>query len=569
MNIPSRSTSLVSVPRVLSLLILVSGLSAQISEQQLRLSVPQDWTHRHVMFGRRLIAQHPELAAAEPRMVHQFYRQVQFPTRFDGTVSDSTVSGADEQSTEAAAADLKRDWNVDLGSTGTSFVRIGMSPAKFKFDVNTAPSCVNDYVVFGLTVAGVSGGQGNLVALNQLYRGPGPGLCGTGAAAVLFSYNTTTVPGGVIRTSPVLSLDGTKIAFVESSTGASSIFHVLTWATGAGNGTTALLSADPGVGNTATMTSLTYSATANNTRSSPWIDYVNDAAYVGANDGKVYKITGVFKGTPTLAGAPWPVLIGTNRTLSSPVLDQFTRNLFIGDNLGILWSFNADAPATKRSLVVGKATGTNPAILDGPILDAANGTVFAVSANDGASAVVVQADTATLNPLTRARIGLGSFGAVTSVNLYDGAFDNNYFNGLPTGFLFVCGTGAADTTPWRYSFQFTGRVMNTLPSDSGQILNSTRSRCSPITEFFNPNVPAGGMDFFFWGMTADCAGPATQGCVMSRTSPGGLVTFRNEPGGTSVVSVDNTSTSPQASSIYFTDLGTPRRAVKFTQNGLN
>src|SRR6266581_8861055 len=49
------------------------------------------------------------------------------------------------------------------------------------------------------------------------------------------TFRTTPLrlPGGRILTSPVLSLDGKKIAFVES-TATSSIFHVLTWATDAG-----------------------------------------------------------------------------------------------------------------------------------------------------------------------------------------------------------------------------------------------------------------------------------------------------------------------------------------------
>jgi hypothetical protein len=544
--------------RVLSLLIFVSGLSAQVSEHRSRLGVPQDWTHRHVVFGHKLMAEHPLLTAVEPRLLHEFYRRapVSLPSGTAPLVSD-------EQLAAMSAPGAQRDWNLFLGN---GWVRIGMSPAKYSFDVNAAPSCTNDYVVFGLATSGVTGGQGNLVAVNNLYRGTG-GLCGGLAApTTLFSYNTTTVSGSEIKTSPVLSLDGTKIAFIESA-GTSSIFHVLKWATGAGNGTSPTVSATPGVGNTATMTSLTYAA-ATDTRSSPWIDYTNDIAYVGADDGNLYKITGVFNGTPTLAGAPWPVLIGANRILTSPVLDQFTKNLFLGDSTGRLWSVSSVTPANKSNLAVGLANVANPAVIDGPILDSSNGTVFAVSSNDGTSAVVVQAGTTNLNELARARIGRGSQGGSVSVNLYDGAFDNNYFKGLPTGFLFVCGTGAADSTPWRYSFQFTGGIMNTLPSDSGQILNVALARCSPISEFFNPNIGAGGTDFFFWGVTTNCTGPATLGCVMSRTSPGGVVTTANEPSGTSTVIVDNVSTAGQASSIYFTDLGQGRRAVKLTQNGL-
>jgi hypothetical protein len=225
---------------------------------------------------------------------------------------------------------------------------------------------------------------------------------------------------------------------------------------------------------------------------------------------------------------------------------------------------NADTPATVRSLNVGLPGATNSAILDAPIVDADNGTVFAVSSNDGTSAVVVQADAATLLQLRRGRIGQGSTGG-TVVNLYDGAFNHDYFNNPGTGSLFLCGTGAADTTPWRYFFTFSGRIMRANPSSSRQILNSTASRCSPITEFFNPNIGATGTDFFFWGLTADCVGNA--GCIMSRTNSDVILTV-SESNGTSAIIVDNISTAPQASSIYFTSQSGPRRAVKLTQNGL-
>jgi len=423
-----------------------------------------------------------------------------------------------------------------------------------------------------LDVAGVTGGQGNLVAFNNLYRGPG-GFCGTGAPTTYFSYNTTTVAGGSIDTSPVISIDGKKIAFVES-TATSSIFHVLKWATGPGNGTSPVVSATPGVGNTATMTSLTYAPANTNTRSSPWIDYEQDVAYVGADNGRLYKITGVFRGTPTLAGAPWPVLINNNRLLTGPVLDQLTRNIFVGDARGILWSVNANTPATVRSLNIGLPGATNATIFDPPIVDVDNGTVFAISSNDGTSAVVVQADTGTLAQLRRGRIGQGSSGGFTA-DLYGGAFTHDYFNNPATGSLFLCGTGAADVTPWQYSFGFTFDgtlgtfVMDTTPTFSEQLSISTASRCTGWTEFLNPFVN-GGTDFFFFGLTVDCTGVGTPGCVAARTNDDldPLITA-DITGGPRGIVIDNDSTAPQASSIYFSGVvSSNNTAYKLTQDGL-
>jgi hypothetical protein len=411
----------------------------------------------------------------------------------------------------------------------------------------------------------VTGGQANLVGFNNLYSGAG-GICGPGGPTLLFAYNTTT-SGGKIMTSPVLSLDGKKIAFVESGT-ASSIFHVITWK--AGNGSSPTNSAAPG----AKMTSLTFDAGATDSISSPWVDYKNDVAYVGANDGLLYKINNVFTGTPTLAGAPWPVTIGTGGPgktlrLTAPVLDQVTGNLFVGDNRGTLWSVNTVTPSTVKSLAVGMFTKLNPSIIDAPIVDPTNGTVIATSSSDGTSAVIVQADTTSLAQLARARIGQGSLGG-TAINLYDGTFNNDYFNDPSTGLILVCGTGAGDSTPWRYTFPFVGRVLQTTATSSTQILNSTTSRCSPISEIFNPNIGvAPGTDLFFWGMTQDCTGAGVAGgCVMSLTNLG-VVTTAKETGGTSAIVMDNFSPLGQASSIYFTDASTPRVAVKLTQQGLN
>jgi hypothetical protein len=534
----------------LLLLLAVATLSAPFAKKKTGVCFPQDWSQRHLIFSRQALIDHPELARREPRLLFQAMRQPQIPT-----------DGVRQTENPASLPDSERDWNVSLG---TGHVAAGMSPAKFGLDTSVPPSCTNDYVLFALNVAGTTGGQASLVAYNNLYSGPG-GFCGTGGPSVLFSYNTTTA-GGKNQTSPALSLDGTQVAFVESSA-SSSVFHVVKWATGPGNGTSATNSAAPGVGNSATETMLTYATTATNTRSAPWIDYQNDAAYVGADDGKIYKITPVFNGTPALAGAPWPVTIAAGRRLTAPVLDPVTQDIFVGDGQGFLWQLSL-ATLTKKSLAVGSSGMRNPGLIDGPLVDVTNKTIFAISSNDGTSAVVVQADTPTLTQMTRARVGMGSTGTPgTNVNLYDGNFSNNYFNNPQSGYLFVCGTGAADTTPWRYFIGFTGAKMNSTASTSAQILSSTRARCSPITEFFNPNIGSVGTDFFFWGMTADCSGANSSGCIFARTNFD-VVTKLDETGGTSVIVIDNDSTLGQASSVYFTNLNNPSLGVKLTQNGL-
>jgi hypothetical protein len=526
---------------------LVSSMWAQDVAAPRNTGVPQDWSQGHIVFSRDTLALHPDLIYREPRVLHQALQRWQ-PANSD------VFRAVDPVQASADASGDKRDWNVNLMKGRIS---LNMFPAKFSFDPAAPPDCTKDYVIFGLAVVGVTSGQANLVAYNNLYSGTG-GLCGA-APTVLFAYNTSTTATGKIVTSPVLSVDGKKIAFVESVTGspASAIFHVLTWT--AGQGTTAAAAAP-------SMTSTIFATAANSTTSSPWIDYSTDTAYLGADSGLVYKITGVFKGTPTLAGHPWPVTVSTNFHLTPPVLDSARGVLMVGSANGSLYQINTTTGALS-TLVVGKSGSTSPGIVAAPIVDITNGTTFVVSANDGTSAVLAQADTATMTLLAKARIGQGSSGG-TVLNIFQPAFTNSYFTSPSTGNVRLCGTGAADTTPWQYAFGFTGRTMKTTAAFSKQLLASTDARCTGWTEFFNPNV-SGGTDFFFFGLTQDCTAPGTgptDGCVVSRTSD---TTFTKATlnGGPSGIVVDNYSTSGQASSIYLSGAKV-NTGYKFTQNGL-
>jgi hypothetical protein len=251
--------------------------------------------------------------------------------------------------------------------------------------------------------------------------------------------------------------------------------------------------------------------------------------------------------------------------LSSPVLDKNLGLVMVGSQNGTFYSIDAATGAVK-SLVVG-GNGRNPGILAAAIVDVTNGTSFVVSANDGTSGVLVQVDSATMTQLTKGRIGRASKGN-TTVNLFQPAFSNDYFTSPSLGVARLCGTGAADSTPWQYAFGFTGITMNATPVSSSQLLTSATARCTGWTEFFNPNVGAGGTDFFFFGLTEECTGAGTSGCVQARNANGSLLSFANITGGPSGIVVDNFSTAAQASSIYFTGATVPNTAYKLTQNGL-
>lgn len=542
--------------------ILVSGLSAQVSDLRPSAGVPEDWSHHRIKFSSAYLRQHPEMAAREPRAVAQLYREAfrQFRAQMGSVLPAAQTASAD---TLAPHPDL----SVVLGNGRIQF---GQFPAKWNADPTAAPSCTTDYVIYTLNAVGATGGQPSIVGLNNLYAGGANPLCTGSQLNFLFTYNTTTIVNGRILTSPVLSLDGKKVAFVETSTVAgsrNSVFHVLNIPT-SGTHVTAVPSSAPPAG---ALTSATIGA-ASNARSSPWVDYASDTAYVALDNGRLYKITGVFKGTPTVViTAPWPVTINLNSTLTSPVLDSTTGNVFLGAGNGRLYTVNVNAPGPPTAIQVGKNGAATPGIFDSVLFDATGATIFAVSANDNvlAGAAVVQVNsTSPFSVAARVGIGLGNSGGA-AINLYDGDFDNNYFNSPATGHMLICGTGAADTIPNRYLLNFNASGVlqpGGAPVPVATATAATPPVCSPMTEYFNPNI-AGGTDFFFWGVTKNCPTNAA-GCVMALTNES---TLKAAPvtGGTSGIIIDNDYvTKTGGSSIYFSSEAAPNTAYNFTQQGL-
>ena len=174
-------------------------------------------------------------------------------------------------------------------------------------------------------------------------------------------------------TSPVISLDGTKIAYVESAT-KSTVFHILTWKSG--EGTSATKAANPAAsgacGTGSCLKSITLSTTATDTLSSPWIDYQTDKAFIGTDDGKIYRVSCVF----TCAASANPIIDwtytlpvagtgGAAATPNGPVYDFPSGRLFVGDQLGEVWVINAKTgtPTLNAGPLMiggGGCTTTNP-----------------------------------------------------------------------------------------------------------------------------------------------------------------------------------------------------------------
>ena len=126
----------------------------------------------------------------------------------------------------------------------------------------------------------------------------------------------------------------------------------------AGEGTSATAAATPTLNGACTGTvaaptssclkSVTLSATATDTLSSPWVDYQTDKAFVGTDDGKIYRISCVFtcalNTNPTVDWTFTLPVAGTGGAAAKPngpVYDFPSGRLFVGDQLGELWVINA------------------------------------------------------------------------------------------------------------------------------------------------------------------------------------------------------------------------------------
>jgi len=430
------------------------------------------------------------------------------------------------------------DWSVELGAAGTAVTQY---PAKYSFDVNATPDCTKDFVVFAINSA-PSATQANIAAFNNLYSGANiggnPPLCSGGAPGTLWAYRAGTAR---IATSPVLSLDGTKVAFVDNANPA--VFHVLTWS--AADGGTVPAPATPTAGE---IVNLTLTGATTDPDSSPFVDYYNDFAYVGTNNGRLYKITGVFHGTPALAGAPWPIT-GLGTALTSPVIDFSTGNIFIGNAAGQLYGFtSAGAAITGSPATIGNG-GAHGMLADPVLVDGLNGLLYVATGRNTAAGTAIVAQVSTSNLSSPVVASIGSNNVTT---IHAPAFNAPYFSGMSNGsgtaqwFLYVCGlANGPATSPVLYRVGFNGSpgTMKTAVDATTVSLSANNGeQCSPLTEFQN------GVDRLFLGLLTSAF---VEYFDISTTTTPTLGAQVSEAGGTSGIIVDNVSSAVQASSIYF------------------
>jgi len=523
--------------------------------------LPLDWSTRHVIFTH---GASPAVAAAAARDPRSW---IQWALRNAFLFSNW---GRRPEISRPRKRHMRLDWAMSLGPNGG--MPIGETPAKYSFNT-TGYSCANDFVVYTITPT-PSATQANIVAFNNLYTGTTSSSCPNGPQTppttdykqptFMWSYQVGT---GGVSLSPVLSLLGTQVAFIESATDA--MFDVLTWVSG--QGTSATAPAVPGTGGSS-ATRLDYTnttvagCTANpsgDDNSSPYVDYGSNSAYVGANNGELYRISGVFNGTPAVQ---YCVTVKAGAALTSPVYDSVSNSVFVSDGHSVY----AYTPGATGFTLVGSiavadaAVAGNPIILS-PVVDSTNGFVYVFSAADATDAhSIVSQLNVNLTTQTTADIGLPA-----TQFILDGDFDNAYFTNGPTtgaGTLYACGTQANNgNKPSLYALSFAAPngLMNTAPAmaDNRNInaAGTPNGSCSPLLDFFD-----GTTDRLFVGTgnyTSTGGGNmVTEWNVNTRipsnaTKPNNTAT--NEWGGTSAFSIDNVSPDPQTTSIYFGTLHAP------------
>jgi hypothetical protein len=589
-----------------------------------QVGVIQDWSTQHVIYTRNGSVDDMLKVRNDPRFLNSYllHYKREHPSQIQPAPENETTL-SESASAEVSAAEVqpelltlrptplplsvhkppvknkhtKIDWAVDLGPTYG--MAIGESPAFYGANPNGTPVCttsassIGDFIVYSLKAVPTKGSQANLVGLTNIYAGSSPtGYCGANPT-FLFSYAIGT--GGSLL-SPVLSLDGKKVAWIENSSANHAIFHVTTWAYGQGtNATTGSVAVGSGSSDVAIdYTSAAFSgcsASANvNTNSEIYVDYGSDTAFVGADNGILYHLKGIFKGTPTFDYCT-TVNATASTGLSGGVYDSHlsTPEFFISDSK-VIYGYTLGASgftkvATYTYAAGAAATYTGP----GPLLDAFNNYIYLFSADDLAGHTSVTQLTTSLTSPTVVPLGPASTDSYKV--LFYGTFDNNYFNNGPKGAgstLYTCGGYTSQTAAQAlYAIGFTSSgAVNTTPVMGANInvdpptATPPNGTCSPITEFYD-----GTTDRIFLGMGEHLATTGANVIQMwdvtkqlTTTTTSYKAQAANYAGGSSGIIVDNASSQAQAESLYFTTLaegagfttcGASRVcAVKLTQTGL-
>ena len=483
--------------------------------------VPDDWSHHYAVFSepgteREALesgryAQWQNVVNNPRYVIQQLKRNapVQGPASLDAyyrswwilrEANDRAPIGIIERARRfrgfAETPEIKKDWSQTLGGTGLAD---GHYPAKYPFSTATA-SC-SDYVVYPTGAAG-SSTQATILAFKNLYVGTGAGSCGSSNPTVYWAYNTGT--GAVANLSPVLSIDGKQVAFIQVNASVASLVILKMAGSGGayntptfGSGSGSVTAANYRACTAPCFTAIALNGNPNDAASAPFYNYDTDNLWVGDSSGKVHLFTGVFSGTPAETTTNWPVTASTNTpaTLTSPIYDSGSNRIFVTDQDGYLHTFTVTSPPGSVS-TSGRLENNTSHVFEPPIVD---GTTELVYTFIGYSGDTGHKNPSYINVFPAAALGTVTTGAGSGFgttvyfpngvsggaanpntsHMRAGAFDYQYYIGAgTTGNIYTCENGTIYQVPLATIATPTVNVYNTPVSTVG-----TASACAPVTEF--------------------------------------------------------------------------------------
>jgi hypothetical protein len=490
--------------------------------------IPEDWSHRHLIFSRPATPDQARHVEQDSRYWQQRHRR-ELPVVVQATgIADQSISAPPAHRSDSET--MTGDWQENMGSGATSGAI--NSPAKFSF-LGTTANCGNaaqpDFVTYNTGLTG-SATQASIVAYDNLYSG-----CTGTVPSTYWAYNS----GGQILTSPTYSEDGTQVAFAQTNAGLNGYLVLLKWVA-----STTQTVGSPGTPTTAASASNYYTGTncaapcmfkfqltntsgtpADDRTSSVFVDYSGDAAYVGDSHGWLHKFTPVFRGIPgEIRTGGWPAQLNPSSptSLTDPVHDFVSRNVFVGDAGGFLYRVNSSTGIVTKSGQLDYGVG----ITQGPIVDGTSGAVYVFSSSDGTTACTGGVACSAVYQLTNAfaagntgnkvAVGTSVASAATPNPIYFGAFDNSYItSGNATGNLYVCGN--TGLSPTLYRVPITAGTFGPAVSLAALTAAGKTPACSSVTDVANPNTTGGASERLFFGVQNNahptvCAG---KGCALS------------------------------------------------------
>ncbi len=382
--------------------------------------------------------------------------------------------------------------------------------------------------------------QASIVAYDNLYSG-----CTGTKPHIYWAYNTS----GTISTSPILSLDGSQVAFIHTATSGAASLVVLKWKAAEGatydaittaaptpstNTTTASTYVSCKSGATSCMLRLAFRNFTNDSNSAPFYDYNTDVLFVGDDTGHIHKFTGVFNGTPAEVNNPWVTLTHASVTdvTTGPIFEGGSGRIFVGDDAGYLYNISCTLSANPALCTTSGVTATvtssanistgGNGIFDSPVVDGTAGQVYVfVSHNTGAGAAS-RSEVAQF-PITFASGNSPSSTTVVSnsstepTSLFAGDFDNVYYasdfgstgGDQPSGNMYVC--GVVTGVPNLYRIPIAANAMGTAVVI--RPLASAATPCGPITEASSQNALGGTEDWIYMDVEGSSTQNGTYGCA--------------------------------------------------------